>query len=96
MLDRRGYQVKNLCENYKNKEEVKSIIKDIENSPEKYKSKPKWEYYSLGDLFTADYKFLFPYNWRILFIFPEKNYWITNYWIFRQLEKKNLNNKELN
>ena len=62
MLDRIGYQVKNLCKNYKNKEEAKSIIKDIENSPEKYKSKPKWEYYSLGDLFTADYKFLVEKN----------------------------------
>ena len=58
VLERLGYQVKNLCKNYKNKEEAKSIIKDIENSPEKYKSKPKWEYYSLGDIFTADYKFL--------------------------------------
>jgi len=62
MLDRIGYQVKDLCKNYKNKEEAKSIIKDIEKSPEKYKRKPKWEYYSLGDLFTADYKFLVEKN----------------------------------
>lgn len=62
MLDRVGFQVKNLCKNYKNKEEAKSMINDIESHPDKYKNEPKWKYYSLGDLFTADYKFLVEKN----------------------------------
>ncbi len=84
MIDRLGFQVKNLCKNYKSKEEAKSLVKEIEKSPEKYKIKSKWEKYSLGDLFTADYNFLVENNIINVNLVPNE-YFFSNRFYFMNI-----------
>ena len=66
MLDKLTFQIVyiNICENCINEEEAKSIVKAIEDSNGQcnYDYLFKWEKFSLGNLFKADYNYLFENN----------------------------------